>query len=414
MKLLIIGGGGREHAIAWKLSQSPKVHEIYCAPGNAGTAFENKCRNIDITNYEELLDFAVEEKIDITIVGPEVPLIDGIVDSFKKRGLKIFGPSKTAARLEGSKAFSKEFMKKYGVKTAEYEVFHNPKEAAEYLFRASYPVVIKADGAAAGKGVVIANNFEEAKKCIESFMIEDVFKGSGKKIVIEEFLDGVEASILAVTDGNVIVPFLSSKDHKRIYDKDQGPNTGGMGAICPNPYCTEEILKEFEENILKPTLKGIKEEKMDYIGIVFFGVMICKKGVYLLEYNVRMGDPETQAVLPLMETDFIDVILEALNKNLSQLKIEWKNKYSCCIVAASKGYPEEYKTGFTIRGIDKVKSKVFTAGAIFKDDEIKTSGGRVLSVVSIDDNFSKAREAAYEDLEKIEFKDMYYRKDIGN
>jgi len=414
MKLLIIGGGGREHAIAWKLSQSPKVHEIYCAPGNAGTALENKCRNIDITNYDELLDFAVEEKIDITIVGPEVPLIDGIADRFKERGLKIFGPSKAAARLEGSKAFSKEFMKKYGVKTAEYEVFYNPKEAAEYLFRASYPIVIKADGAAAGKGVVIANNFEEAKKCIESFMIEDIFKGSGKKIIIEEFLEGVEASILAVTDGNVIIPFLSSKDHKRIYDKDKGPNTGGMGAICPNPYCTEEVLKEFKENILKPTLRGIKEEKMDYIGIVFFGVMICKKGVYLLEYNVRMGDPETQAVLPLMETDFTDVILEALNKNLSELKIKWKNKYSCCIVAASKGYPEEYKTGFTIRNIDKVRGKAFTAGAIFKDGEIKTSGGRVFSVVSLDDSFLRAREAAYEDLEKIEFKNMYYRKDIGN
>ncbi len=414
MKLLIIGGGGREHAIAWKLSQSPKVHEIYCAPGNAGTALENKCKNIDITNYEQLLDFAVEEKIDITIVGPEVPLIDGIVDRFKERGLKIFGPSKAAARLEGSKAFSKEFMKKYGVKTAEYEVFYNPKEAAEYLFRASYPIVIKADGAAAGKGVVIANNFEEAKKCIESFMIEDIFKGSGKKIIIEEFLDGVEASILAVTDGNVIIPFLSSKDHKRIYDKDQGPNTGGMGAICPNPYCTEEVLKEFKENILKPTLIGIKEEKMDYIGIVFFGVMICKKGVYLLEYNVRMGDPETQAVLPLMETDFTDVILEALDKNLSELKIKWKNKYSCCIVAASKGYPEEYKTGFTIENIDKVRGKAFTAGAIFKDGEIKTSGGRVLSVVSLDDSSAKAREAAYKDLGKIGFENIYYRKDIGN
>lgn len=414
MKLLIIGGGGREHAISWKLSQSSKVHEIYCAPGNAGTALENKCKNIDITNYGELINFAVEEKIDITIVGPEVPLIDGIVDRFKERGLKIFGPSKAAARLEGSKAFSKEFMKKYGVKTAEYEVFYNPKEAAEYLFRASYPIVIKADGAAAGKGVVIANNFEEAKKCIESFMIEDIFNGSGKKIIIEEFLDGVEASILAVTDGNVIIPFLSSKDHKRIYDKDQGPNTGGMGAICPNPYCTEEVLKEFEENILKPTLRGIKEEKMDYIGIVFFGVMICKKGVYLLEYNVRMGDPETQAVLPLMETDFTDIILEALDKNLSELKIKWKNKYSCCIVAASKGYPEEYKTGFTISNIDKVRGKAFTAGAIFKDGEIKTSGGRVLSVVSLADSSAKAREAAYEDLGKIEFENMYYRKDIGN
>ncbi|MBL4936218.1 phosphoribosylamine--glycine ligase [Clostridium sp. YIM B02515] len=414
MKILIIGGGGREHAIAWKLSQSAKVHEIYCAPGNAGTALENKCKNIDITNYDELINFAVEEKIDITIVGPEVPLIDGIVDRFKERGLKIFGPSKAAAKLEGSKAFSKEFMKKYGVRTAEYEVFYNPKEAAEYLFRASYPIVIKADGAAAGKGVVIANNFEEAKKCIESFMIEDVFKGSGKKIIIEEFLDGVEASILAVTDGNVIVPFLSSKDHKRIYDKDKGPNTGGMGAICPNPYCTEEVLKEFKENILKPTLRGFKEEKMDYIGIVFFGVMICKKGVYLLEYNVRMGDPETQAVLPLMETDFTHVILEALNKNLSELKIKWKNKYSCCVVAASKGYPEEYKTGFNIGNINKIRGKVFTAGAVFKDGEIKTSGGRVLSVVSLEDNPSRAREVAYGDLEKIEFENIYYRKDIGN
>ena len=291
MKVLVIGSGGREHALVSKFAENSSVKKIYCAPGNGGTQREDKCENVNITELDELLSFALENKIDITIVGSEEWLVQGIVDKFKESGLKILGPSRKAARLEGSKAYSKEFMKKYGIKTAAYEVFENEVMATEYLKNCEYPIVIKADGLAAGKGVVICNDFIEAKKCINDFMILDIFKGSGKRIIIEEFLQGVEASILSITDGKIIIPFISSKDHKQIFDLDKGPNTGGMGAIAPNPYCNKNVLEEFEKNILKPTLKGIQEEVMDYKGIIFFGIMITNKGVYLLEYNVRFGDP---------------------------------------------------------------------------------------------------------------------------
>ena len=273
MKILLIGNGGREHAIAWKLSQSPLIDTIYCAPGNGGTEIENKCININLTKNEELLKFSIDTNIDITFVGPEVPLVKGIVDDFKNHGLKIFGPDKAGAMLEGSKAYSKEFMKKYGVKTADYENFIDMHKAIEYLKKAKYPLVIKADGLAAGKGVVICLNFQEAKITLSAFMEEDIFKGAGKKVVIEEYLEGKEASLLCITDGEVIIPFLSAKDHKRIFDGDSGPNTGGMGAIAPNPYCDDATLKEIEEHIIKPTLKGLKEEKIDFVGIIFLGVM---------------------------------------------------------------------------------------------------------------------------------------------
>jgi len=413
MKVLVIGGGGREHAIAWKLAESTMVEKVFCAPGNGGMKLEKKCENIAISKTEELIDFVLNENIEFTVVGPEVPLVDGIVDRFKEKGLKIFGPSKKAAELEGSKIAAKDFMKKYGVKTAEYGVFEDSNAAVEYLKNCSYPTVIKADGLAAGKGVVICEDFKMAEETINSFMLEDVFKGSGQRIVIEEFLEGVEASILSITDGDTIIPFISAKDHKQIFDGGKGPNTGGMGVITPNPYCTEEVLKSFDEDILKPTLRGIQEENMDYIGIIFFGLMITSKGVYSLEYNVRMGDPETEAVLPLMENDFAELILKAIDKDLKNYEVQWKNKCSCCVIATSKGYPEKYETGLNIEGINNVSNKVFFAGVKEQDGKLKTAGGRVLAVVALGDNMEEARNKAYEDIKKIEFDGIYYRSDIG-
>lgn len=413
MKILLIGSGGREHAMAWKMAQNSKVEKIYCAPGNGGTARENKCENVNLNKNDELLDFAVKNKIDLTVVGPEAPLVDGIVDEFKKKGLKIFGPSKFGAQLEGSKAFSKDFMKKYNVKTAEYAVFEDAESSLSYLKKCSYPIVIKADGLAAGKGVVICEDYKTAEETIKSFMVDDVFKGSGQKVVIEEYLEGVEASILSITDGKTIIPFLSAKDHKQIFDDNKGPNTGGMGAISPNPYCTEEVLKSFYKDILKPTLIGIQEERMDFTGIIFFGLMITKKGVYLLEYNVRLGDPETQVVLYLMKSDLVDIINAALDKKLSDFKVQWHEGNACCVVAASKGYPKKYNTGFEITGIHNVDDKVFCAGVKLENGVYKTSGGRVLCASARGKNLDEAIEKAYSDIKKINFQGIYYRNDIG-
>lgn len=413
MKVLIIGAGGREHAIAWKIAQNIKVEIIYCAPGNGGTEKEGKCKNIDITDIHELATFAKNSLVDITIVGPEEPLMNGIVDIFKGQGLKVFGPSSYAANLEGSKIFSKDFMKKYGVKTAQYEAFYELEKAVAHLKVCEYPVVIKADGLAAGKGVVICQDVESSINVIEDFMIKDIFKGAGKSVVIEEFLDGVEASILSITDGKTILPFVSAKDHKQIFDNDEGPNTGGMGAIAPNPYCTKEVLTEFENNILANTLLGIVKEKMDYIGIIFFGIMITKKGVYLLEYNVRMGDPETQVVLSLMESDFLDLIQASIEGTLKDYEIHWKKGAACCVVATSGGYPGDYKKDITVRINEGIEGKVFIAGAVNKAGILHTNGGRVLASTCASMNLSKAIECAYKDMEKIKFEGMYFRGDIG-
>lgn len=413
MNILIIGSGGREHAMACKVAQSDLVEKIYCAPGNGGTAIEDKCENINITDINRLAEFAVEKNIGLTIVGPEDPLINGIVGKFKEKGLKIFGPSDKAAMLEGSKSYSKEFMKKYGIKTAAYEVFEDRDKALSYLRECEFPVVIKADGLAAGKGVVICEDYKQAESTISDFMVTDIFKGAGKKVVVEEFLDGVEASILSITDGETVIPFISAKDHKQIYDGGKGPNTGGMGVICPNPYCTEEVLQSFEKEIMERTLNGIKAEELDYTGIIFFGIMITKKGVYLLEYNVRMGDPETQAVLPLMKSDLVELILVALDKKLSGFKIQWHKGCSCCVVAASEGYPGEYEVGFEIKGFNST-DQAFAAGVKYEDGIFKTCGGRVLCTQGIGNNMEEARTVAYNSLKNIEFKGMYYRKDIGS
>ncbi|ACD22896.1 phosphoribosylamine--glycine ligase [Clostridium botulinum] len=413
MKLLLIGSGGREHALAWKLGKSQKVEKIFVAPGNGGTATHDKCENINITDTDKLIAFAKKEAIDITIVGPEDPLTEGIVDEFKKENLKIFGPAKDGAMLEGSKSFSKDFMKKYGVKTAEYATFTSVNEALEYLENCTYPTVVKADGLAAGKGVIICENKEEAIEAVNTCMVDDAFNGAGQKIVIEEFLEGVEASILSITDGKTIIPFLSAKDHKQIFDDGKGPNTGGMGVLAPNPYVTEEVLSDFKENIMNKTLVGIKEEGFDFKGIIFFGLMITKKGTYLLEYNVRMGDPETQSVLYLMESDLLEVIEAALNEELDKAQIKWNKGICINVVLASNGYPNKFNKGYEINIDEKIKDKVFLAGAKYEDGILKTSGGRVLSVIGCGENVEEARKEAYSNINKVTFKGAYCRKDIG-
>ena len=371
MKLLVVGSGGREHAICWKVSQNKNVEKVFCAPGNGGTATLPKGENINIKGIDELLAFAVKENIDLTIVGSEELLVDGIVDKFQEKGLKIFGPDKKAALLEGSKAYAKDFMKKYGVKTAAYEVFTCPEKAKEYIKTCEFPLVVKASGLAAGKGVLICQNLEEALKAVDEIMVDKVFSSAGEQIVVEEFLDGVEASILSVTDSKVILPFISAKDHKKIGEKETGLNTGGMGTIAPNPYVTKKVYDAFITGIMNPTLEGIKAEGMNFAGVIFFGLMINEKGVYLLEYNMRMG------------------------------------------VLASGGYPEAYKKGYAITGIEKADNMVFVAGAKLENGELLTNGGRVLNVVAVGDNLEDARAKAYANAEKIEFKDKCYRKDIG-
>ena len=413
MKILVVGSGGREHAICWKVSQNEKVEKVFCAPGNGGTAMLPKGENINVKGIDELLEFALKEKIDLTIVGSEELLVDGIVDRFQEKGLKIFGPDKKAALLEGSKAYAKDFMKKYGVKTAAYEVFTEVDKAKEYIKICEFPLVVKASGLAAGKGVLICQNLEEALKAVDEIMVDKVFSAAGEKIVVEEFLDGVEASILSVTDSKVILPFISAKDHKKIGEKETGLNTGGMGTIAPNPYVTKEVYDAFINGIMNPTLEGIKAEGMNFAGVIFFGLMITDKGVYLLEYNMRMGDPETQVVLPLLESDFIELLESGLKGDLANADVKWSNKSACCVVLASEGYPEAYNKGYEITGIDKVDNMVFVAGAKAEDGKLLTSGGRVLNVVAVGDNLEDARAKAYADAEKIDFTGKYCRKDIG-
>ena len=418
MKILIVGSGGREHAIAWKISQNQKVKKIFAAPSNAYNKLIKNCENVNINSSDEILNFAKKENIDLTIVGSEELLVDGIVDKFEENNLKIFGPNKQAALLEGSKAFAKDFMEKYGVKTAKYKSFTDKDEAVKYLDEMSYPVVIKASGLAAGKGVVIAQNRKEAETTLEDMMVNKAFASAGDTVVIEEFLDGVEISVLSITDANVILPFISAKDHKKISEKETGLNTGGMGVIAPNPYYTKTVEEKFISDILEPTLKGLKAEKMNFAGIIFFGLMVAKGEVYLLEYNMRMGDPETQAVLPLMKTDYLDLIDAALNKKLDKFKIDWENKSACCVVMAAGGYPVKYEKGNVISGLEKFSAedenkKIFFAGVKSDNGNFLTNGGRVLNVVAIENSLDGAITKAYDSVKEISFKDNYYRKDIG-
>ena len=419
MKILIVGSGGREHAIAWKLSKNSKIKKIYIAPGNAGSEMLEKAENVILENdIHAYVRFAKENEIDLTFVGSEELLVKGIVDEFKKNGLKIFGPNKNAAILEGSKAYSKNFMKKYGIKTAIYEIFDNVEKAIKFLKEyKEFPVVIKASGLAAGKGVIIAQNLKEAIKAVEDIMVNDKFGEAGNQVVIEEFLNGVEASILSFTDSKVIVPLLSAKDHKKIGENETGLNTGGMGVISPNPYVTNTVFNEFKEKIMEPTLKGIQAEGMDFEGVIFFGIMITEKGVYLLEYNMRLGDPETQAVLPLLENNLLELIESSFDKKLSEVNIRWKKLYSCCVVGVAEGYPENYKKGDIITGLDNFDENnnelIFIAGAKYENNQFLTNGGRVLNTVGIGTTPNEAREKAYNLLNKINFNGKYFRKDIG-
>lgn len=409
MKLLIIGSGGREHAIGAKLKENKKVTELYFAVGNGGTAQIGT--NISASTIEELCLFAKEHKIDLTIVGSEELLVAGIVDIFQKEGLQIFGPHKAAAQLEGSKAFAKEFMQKYKVKTAEYRTFTDYQNASSYLDDITYPTVVKASGLAAGKGVIIAQNKAEATQALQEIMQDKVFGESGSEVVIEEFLEGVEASILSYYNGKEITPFLSAKDHKKIGEGETGLNTGGMGVIAPNPYVTKEILEAFQNDILLPTLQGLKVESLQFSGVIFFGLMITKKGVYLLEYNLRMGDPETQAVLPLMKSDLLDATLNSIAGKA--IDVQWKRQHSCCVVMVAGGYPKSYDKGDEITGIANLSVPYFIAGAKQENGKLLTSGGRVLNIVALGNTTEEAQEIAYTEVQKVHFNNVYYRKDIG-
>lgn len=414
MNILVIGSGGREHALVWKLAQSPKVSKIYCAPGNAGTSQIAENVNVKAENLASLLKFAKEKKIDLTVVGPEVPLVAGIVDLFESNGLKIFGPSKAAAQIEGSKVFAKELMKKYKIPTAAFASFTDPNEAKDFAKKLGAPVVIKADGLAAGKGVIIAQTLAEAESAIDSMK---EFGEAGKRIVVEECLIGEEASILCFTDGKTIVPMASAQDHKRVNDNDEGPNTGGMGAYSPAPIVTPELLDQVKREILLPTITGMETEGMPYQGVLYVGIMVTKTGPKVLEYNARFGDPETQCILPRLKTDLIDILRSTIDVQLSTISIEWDPRAAVCVVLASGGYPGAYQKGMEIKGLHDARQLddviVFHAGTEEKGGKILTAGGRVLGVVGLEDTIRHAIDRSYLAVKMIEFKDMHYRKDIG-
>lgn len=409
MNILIIGNGGREHAIGIKLKKDNPTDELFFAKGNGGT--ESIGTNVSISSLQEMVDFATNEKMDLTIVGSEALLMEGIVDEFEKRNLKIFGPNRAAALLEGDKAFAKIFMNEFGVRTATHKAFTNIDGAVDYVKNHTYPLVIKATGLAAGKGVFIVPSFENAVTTIKDLLINKIMGSAGDEIVIEEFLEGFEVSVLSVFNKNKIYPFISAKDHKKIYENEKGPNTGGMGAVAPNPLYTEEIARDFDEHIMNPTLKGLLERNLLFSGVIFFGLMVVNKKCYLLEYNMRLGDPETQAILPLLNTNFTEVIENALNGN--EIQLNWKNQHSCCVVAASKGYPDTPETGKTITGLHNINVDYRIAGAFKNGDSLITSGGRVLNVIGLGDTLHAAREKAYQAINNIAFEGMYFRKDIG-
>ncbi len=415
MKVLVIGNGGREHAIIWKLKESPLVADIYCAPGNPGIGQIAKLVDIGVNDIEKLVEFSREINIDMTIVGPEVPLVSGIVDTFRNEGLNIIGPSRQAAELEGSKGYSKAFMKKYGIPTAMSNEVYSMEEAVKALEGYTYPVVVKADGLAAGKGVIICNDRPAALKALEDIMVSRVFGDAGKSVVIEAFLKGIETSVLCFIDGKSIIPMVSSQDHKRVYDNDEGPNTGGMGTYSPNFVYTEEISGRVYEEILLPTLRGIQAEQMDYRGIIFIGLMITAEGPKVLEYNVRFGDPETQVVLARLKTDLYEIFSHILDKKLEELEIQWRKAAAVCVVMASKGYPEEYPKGIEISIAKDIAEDImlFHAGTAIKDGRLTTNGGRVMGVTAIGATVEEARKKAYEAVNKVSFEGMHYRQDIG-
>ncbi|WAC06346.1 MAG: phosphoribosylamine--glycine ligase [Thermodesulfobacteriota bacterium] len=417
-KVFVIGSGGREHTIVWKLSSSPQIGEIFCAPGNAGISRQAQCVPIPVEDIPGLADFAEKESIDLTVVGPEVPLTMGIVDIFQKRGLIICGPNARAAELEGSKAFAKEFMKKYNIPTADHRTFSDPEKAKEYVKERCTPLVVKADGLAAGKGVMLAITEQQARDAIDLIMIKKDFGTAGNKVVIEEFLLGEEASFLAFTDGETVVPMPSSQDHKAIYDGDQGPNTGGMGAYSPAPVVTSEISEKVMKKIMIPTIKGMAAEGRKYRGILYAGLMIDKGEPWVLEFNTRFGDPETQPLLVKMKNDLLPVLEATITGNLKEMQIEWDARPAVCVVMASSGYPGKYEKGKIISGLEaaeQVKEAfVFHAGTAWNNGKIVTNGGRVLGVTALGNSIQEAINQAYKAVSKITWEGVYHRKDIGS
>lgn len=413
MKILVIGSGGREHAIIKKIKQNKNVSEIYAIPGNGGIERDAICIDIKATDINAIKDFAKKNNIDYAIVTPDDPLVAGLVDALEEIKIPCFGPNKNAAIIEGSKVFAKNLMKKYKIPTAEYETFESYDKAIEYLKTAPMPTVIKADGLALGKGVIIAETKEKAFDTVKNIMKDKAFGKSGDRIVIEEFLEGVEVSILSFTDGKTIIPMISSMDHKRIGDKDTGLNTGGMGTIAPNPYYTKEIAKECFNKIFIPTISAMNKEGRTFKGCLYFGLMITKDGVKVIEYNCRFGDPETQVILPLLKSDLLDIMIATTNGNLDKVKVEFENKSAACIIMASEGYPLEYKKGFAINIPKDIIERVYFAGVKKENEKLLTNGGRVLGITNIADTLDKAIKLSYEDAKQISFEGAYYRKDIG-
>ena len=419
MKVLIVGSGGREHAIAWKVAQSKKVDKIYCAPGNAGISEVAECVPIGAMEFDKLVAFAKEKEIDLTVIGMDDPLVGGIVDVFEKEGLRVFGPRKNAAILEGSKAFSKDLMKKYHIPTAAYETFTDPEKALEYLETAKMPIVLKADGLALGKGVLICQTLEEAKEGVKTLMMDKKFGSAGDEIVIEEFMTGREVSVLSFVDGNIVKIMSSAQDHKRAKDGDQGLNTGGMGNFSPSPFYTKEVDEFCKKYIYQPTVDAMKAEGREFKGVIFFGLMLTPDGPKVLEYNARFGDPEAQVVLPRLENDIVDVFEACIDGTLDQVDLKFDNdRATVCVILASDGYPVEYKKGFPIEGLEKFKGKddyyVFHSGTKFNENgQIVTNGGRVLGVTATGKDLKEARKKAYEATEWISFENKYMRHDIG-
>ena len=413
MKILVVGGGGREHAIIKKLKENKEVTEIFAAPGNGGMKDDATLVPIGAKDIDAIVEFAKSTGIDYAVVAPDDPLVLGCVDALEAVGIPCFGPRANAAIIEGSKVFSKNLMKKYGIPTAKYEVFSDIKAALEYLETAPIPTVIKADGLALGKGVIIAMTRDEAKAAVRSMMEDKVFGNSGNNIVVEEFLEGPEVSVLSFTDGKTVVPMISSQDHKRAKDNDEGLNTGGMGTVAPNPYYTDEIAKECEEKIFIPTIRAMEAEGRTFKGCLYFGLMITKDGPKVIEYNCRFGDPETQVVLPLLESDLLTVMQATTNGTLDKCEVKFTNKHACCVIMASNGYPEAYEKGFEITIPDAIKNKVYVAGAAIKDGALVTAGGRVLGATETADTLKDAVKGAYDLVEKISFNGAFYRKDIG-
>jgi len=419
VKVLVVGGGGREHAIIKALKKDTRIKKIYAAPGNGGISLDAECVPIKAVDIPKMTEFACQNKIDYVVVAPDDPLVLGMVDALTAKGVRCFGPDKAAARIEGSKVFAKNLMKKYGIPTAAYETFNDPDKADDYLKKdgASFPVVIKADGLALGKGVIIAENFEQAIDAVNSIMREKKFGDSGAGIVIEEFLTGPEVSVLAFTDGKTVVPMISSMDHKRAYDGNEGPNTGGMGVIAPNPHYTKEIASVCEKTIFLPSIRAMREEGCPFKGCLYFGLMLTSGGPVVIEYNCRFGDPEAQAVLPLLETSLLEVMEAVTDERLSETQIRWKDAHAACVILASGGYPVSYKTGFAITGLEEAEksaSAVYHAGTEKRAERsFYTSGGRVLGITAVEKTLKSALEKAYKAVDFINFEGIHYRKDIG-